>query len=168
MICAYKATITKSKVFFREYHLESDMTLYHLHEFLCGDLEYSLDQMVYFEALDKKGNPVKRYGLFDFGDGSMDTVTLQSTIDNQELVLRYVYNVPMNLSFILTFVSEQEFNRKLSYPCLVNEKGRIPDQFSAQYEDFEEYSDYGRSSFVGSDDDQEYDDDELPEGEEGE
>ena len=68
MICAYKATITKSKVFLREYLLESDMSLYRLHEFLCSDLEYSLDQMVYFEALDKKGNPLKRYGLFDFGD----------------------------------------------------------------------------------------------------
>lgn len=148
--------------------MDTSISLYRLHEFLCRDLEYSSDQMVYFEAIDKKGEPVKRYGLFDFGDGSMDTVSLQSTIDNEELVLKYVYNVPMGLSIILTFISEQEYNRKLDYPCLVNEKGRIPDQFSAQYEDFEEYSDYGRSSFTENETEQEYEEDELPEGEEGE
>ena len=166
MICAYKATITKSKVFMREYQIDTQISLYRLHEFLCMDLEYSSDQMVYFEAIDKKGNPVKRYGLFDFGDGSMDTVTLQMTIDNEELVLRYVYNIPMGLSIILTFIKEEEYNRRYSYPCLVNEKGRIPEQFSAQYEEFVEYSEYNRSSYDDSEEQEEYDEDELPEGEE--
>ena len=49
---------------------------------------------------------------------------------------------------------------------LVAEKGRNPDQFSAVYEDYEEFSDRHASQSAAPDEEDSFEDDELPEGEE--
>ena len=152
----------------REYDLDSRMSLFKLHEFLCRDLGFSPDQMTVFDTFSATGKSKRRIGLFDFGDGSMDMITIENTVSKEETVLRYVYNLNLHLALELNLEGEQEYNRRYSYPMLVAEKGRNPDQFSAVYEDYEEFSDKRSSRIDTSSDseDESFEDDELPEGEE--
>lgn len=157
MVYKYRATLPKYKSFLREYDIKAQTSLYRLHEFLQNDLGFSPDQMVLFRGLDEDGVVLHQYGLFDLGDGSMDNVTLEKTLERGEVSLQYVYNLQLNLHIVLTFVSEAEFLIKESYPRLLVEKGRNPDQFSASYEEFGEFSQesedeiYDESSDIDSD-----------------
>lgn len=168
MIYKYRVTLPNNKFFLREYEVKSEMKLFRLHEFLQNDLGFAPDQMVLFEGVDKDGVVLHEYGLFDMGDGSMDTVTVEKTMNRGEVVLHYVYNLSKNLFLILTFVSEEEFIVRESYPRMMAEKGRNPDQFSSHYDDFDESAESvsAASAGGGDDGDEEFDDSELPEGEE--
>ena len=137
MIYKYAATIPNSKIFLREYEIPSDMKLFKLHEFLQNDLGFSPDQMVLFQSINDNGKISKEYGLFDMGDGSMDTVSLEKTIKLGEMTLRYLYNLDKNLYITLTFIEEQEPKPREFYPRTVNEVGKNPEQFSSKYEDYE-------------------------------
>lgn len=139
MVYKYRATLPKHKSFLREYDIKAETKLYKLHDFLQNDLGFSPDQMVLFRGVDKDGVVTRQYGLFDLGDGSMDTVTLEKTLERGEVMLQYVYNLQKNLYILLTYVSEAEFRIKESYPLLLVEKGRNPDQFSSVYEDFGDF-----------------------------
>lgn len=141
MVYKYRATLPKHKSFLREYDIKAETKLYKLHDFLQNDLGFSPDQMVLFRGLDEDGVVLHQYGLFDLGDGSMDTVTLEKTLQRGEVALQYVYNLQQNLYILLTYVSEAEFLIKESYPRLLVEKGRNPNQFSSVYEDFGSFSD---------------------------
>lgn len=147
--------------------MDSRMSLYKLREYMDRELGFSPDQMTLFETFSANGKLSRRIGLFDFGDGSMDRVSIDNTVSHEETVLRYVFNLNLNLCIELRLEGEQEFNRRLSYPVLVAEKGRNPDQFSAVYEDYEEFSDRHATMTSSQEDDEEsYEEDELPEGEE--
>ena len=149
----------------REYDVDSRMSLFRLREFLDRDLCFSPDQMTMFETVSAKGAVMRRLGLFDFGDGSMDMVTLDDTVTREEPVLRYIYNMNRNFFLELSLQSESEYNPRLSYPVLIAEKGRNPDQFSAVYEDYEEFSDRRSAQVDAPSDEESYEDEELPEGE---
>lgn len=159
----YKAVIPGNKIFMREYELETRMSLFKLHEFLDRDLGFSPDQMTMFETLSGKGEIMRRIGLFDFGDGSMDKVSVEDAFKDGAAV-RYVYNMGKGLFIELRFESEADYNPRLSYPVLVAEKGRNPDQFSSAYEDYEEFSNSG--SAQADVQEEAFDEEELPEGEE--
>ena len=75
MVYQFRATIPESKIFFRVYEIKGDMSLFKFNLFLVDDLGFSPDQMVLFEGYDAAGTLCSEYGLFDLGDGSMDTVT---------------------------------------------------------------------------------------------
>ena len=98
----------------------------------------------------------------------MDMITLENTLAKEETLLRYTYNLHLHLAIELNLEGEQEFNRRFSYPMLVAEKGRNPDQFSAVYEDYEEFSDKRPTRMDTSSESEEdsFEEDELPEGEE--
>lgn len=162
MIYKYKATIKASKLFMREYEINGDISLYSLHEFLINDLEFAPDQMVVFRGLDSKDKLRSEYGLFDMGDGSMDSVTIEKAIAKGETTIHYVFDLNNDRALILTLVGEVEKSMRASYPRLVAEKGRNPDQFSKSYEDFEQYSESAESNEEAG-----FMDDELPEGEAG-
>lgn len=160
MIYRFKASIPGSKVFMREYEIKPNTTLYKLHEFLVNDLEFAPDQMVAFKGVNEKGKCTSIYGLIDMGDGTMDAVTIEVAVAKGEVILQYVYDMH-NLKIIaLEFIGEANEYPRVSYPRLVAEKGRNPDQFEKKYEDFDQYeepsSDSSEDSFM---------DDELPEGE---
>ena len=133
----YRATLPKIKTFLRVYDIKADTTLFKLHSFLQNDLGFSPDQMALFRGVDEDGVVLSNYGLFDLGDGTMDTVTISDCIDRGQVMLHYIYNVKMGLYIILNFVQESEFSQRKSYPRLLQEKGRNPDQFSAEYDDYE-------------------------------
>lgn len=162
MICKYKATIPGNKVFMRVYEIDSEDTLFSLHEFLQNDLGFSPDQMVLFTATDKSGKTVKKFGLFDMGDGSMDKITLDSLISGDMPVIRYVFNLMKNLFIELAFISRSEYDPRRDYPRTIIEKGMNPDQFSEVYEDYGEYAETDTEDGVS------YLEEELPENREWE
>ncbi len=162
MIYKYRASIPGSKIFMREYEIKGETSLYKLHDFLQNDLDFSPDQMVAFRGLDEGDKFRSEYGLFDMGDGSMDMVTVEKTIKKGEVNLLYVFDLRKDRVIKLTLVGEVEETRRASYPRLVAEKGRNPEQFSNGYDDMDQYAE----PVDDSGDDMSFMDDELPEGEE--
>lgn len=148
----------------REYEIKSETSLYSLHNFLLNDLDFSPDQMVAFRGMDNEGRVKSEYGLFDMGYGTMDGVTIEKTLKRGETVLQYVFNLHKNRVITLTFVEEVELSPRASYPRLVAEKGRNPEQFSDKYEDLDQMIE----PVNDGGDDSSFMDDELPEGEENE
>lgn len=161
-ILKYKASIPGSKIFMREYEVREDMTLYDLHEYLVDDLDFAPDQMVIFRGLDAAGNIKSEYGLFDMGDGSMDSVTLSYALKKGEETIQYVFDIRKDRFIILTFIGTSEEHPRAHYPRLTAEKGRNPDQFAKGYEDLDQFAEFSDEST----DDSVIEEDELPEGEE--
>lgn len=141
MIYKYKATIPESKIFMREYEINGDISLYSLHQYLLNDLGFSPDQMVAFRGLDKNDKIKSEYGLFDIGDGSMDSITIEKTLKKGETGLLYVFDLHKERVIKLSYMEEVEQNMRSSYPRLVAEKGRNPEQFAKKYEDFDQFTD---------------------------
>ncbi len=164
MIYRYKATIPGSKVFLREYEIKSETSLYELHDFLLNDLGFAPDQMVVFRGIDDKEKLMSEYGLFDMGDGTMDAVTVEKTISKGEISLLYVFDLRKDRFIKLTFIEEAEPSFRASYPRLVAEKGRNPEQFAKGYDDFDQFAD----TVDDGGEDTSFMEDELPEGDEGE
>lgn len=162
MVYKYKASIPGSKVFMREYEIKGEISLYKLNDFLINDLDFAPDQMVEFRGVDATGKVCSEYGLFDLGDGSMDMVTIEKTIKKGEVELLYVFDLRNDRVIKLTLIGEAEESRRASYPRLVAEKGRNPEQFAKGYDDMDQYSE----PMDDSSDESSFMDDELPEGEE--
>lgn len=160
MVYRFKASIPGSKVFMREYEIKPNTTLYKLHEFLVNDLEFAPDQMVAFKGLNSKGKCTSIYGLIDMGDGTMDAVTLEQANAKDEVILQYVYDMHNLKIIVLELIGETGEYPRVSYPRLVAQKGRNPDQFESKYEDYDQYEEPAMES---SED--QFMDDELPEGE---
>lgn len=137
MIFRFKATITGNKIFMREYEVRGSSSLYAFHLYLQNDLGFAPDQMVLFRALDQGGKVKREYGLFDVGDGAMDTVTIEGIYNAGLPSLEYVYDMFKERFLVLEFVSKEEGLARRSYPRLVAERGKNPDQFSDNYDDFE-------------------------------
>jgi len=161
-IFRYKASIPGSKVFMREYEIKGDMTLYDLHEYLTADLDFAPDQMVLFRGLDSAGQVRSEYGLFDMGDGSMDSITVAQTVKAGEETLLYVFDIRKDRYITLAFIGTAEEHPRAHYPRLTAEKGRNPDQFAKGYDDLDQFAD-ATDDIV---EDSGVDDGELPEGEE--
>ena len=91
--------------------------------------------MVLFEGYDEKGALCSEYGLFDMGDGAMDTVSFNDVIQRGETELHYLFDLRNNRFIKLVFEGEVSFSPMRSYPYLSEEKGQNPDQFRARYEE---------------------------------
>ncbi len=137
MVYRYKASIPGNKIFMREYEVKGSSSLYNFHLYLQNDLGFAPDQIVLFRALDKSGKVKREYGLFNLGDGSMDSITLDKVYKEALPVLEYVYDMFKERSLHLEFLSTEEELARRAYPRLVAERGKNPDQFSDNYDDFE-------------------------------
>jgi len=138
MILKIRATIPESKVFFRVYEVKGDMTLFKFNSFILGDLGFAPDQMIVFEGYDAEGTLRSEYGMFDLGDGAIDKVTFEDIMARGETEVRYVFDLRSERYVKLVFEGECDPIAMRAYPCLVEEKGHNPDQFSAKYEEYEE------------------------------
>lgn len=162
MVYKYKASIPGSKVFMREYEIRGGTSLYKLHDYLLNDLDFAPDQMVAFRGVGADGKTRSEYGLFDMGDGSMDMVTVEQTLKKGETDLLYVFDIRKDRVIRLTLMGEVPESPRASYPRLVAEKGRNPEQFANGYDDLDQYSEPADDR----EDEVSFMDDELPEGEE--
>ena len=91
--------------------------------------------MVLFEGYDEKGVLCSEYGLFDMGDGAMDTVTFDKVVQRGETELHYLFDLRNDRYIRLVFEGEVDFLPMRAYPALVEEKGQNPDQFHARFEE---------------------------------
>ena len=146
----------------REYEIKGETSLYKLNDFLVNDLDIAPDQMIAFRGQDAAGKVKSEYGLFDMGDGSIDMVTIEKTIAKGEEILEYVFDLRKDRVITLSLIGEVAAHPRASYPRLVAEKGRNPEQFANKYEDLDQYAEPSDDQV----DDESFMDDELPEGEE--
>ena len=135
----YRASIEGSKLFMREYDVLGEMNLFKFQSFLVNDLEFTPGIMVIFRGIKVDGS-VQVYGLFDFGNGSMDSVTIDDLLADDIIQLQFVYNLDNNKFIQLDYMGPSDYSPKSSYPLLVAEKGANPDQFAKKYEDLEIFS----------------------------
>lgn len=133
-IFRYKVTFPANKVFFREYELCDEMTLFALNKFLVNDLDFAPDQMIAFRGYGKDGKLKAMWGLFDFGSGTIDGVSLEKALESGAEVLHYVFDVSKNKYLNMSCIAEVERIPHVSYPRLVAEKGRIPGQFESKFD----------------------------------
>ena len=136
MIYKIKATVPVSKVFMREFAVRSDMNLFRFNRYILGELCFSTDQMVIYKAYDAKGNCTAQYGLFDLGDGSLDKVTFADVVAKGQVTIELIYDLRSKRKINLVLEGEIPEERRLSYPCIIAEKGHNPGQFADKYEDY--------------------------------
>ena len=135
MVLQFRATIPESKVFYRVYEIKGDMTLFRFNSFITDNLGFSPDQMVMFEGYDEKGTLCSEYGLFDMGDGAMDTMTFEKVLARGETELHYVFDLRNDRYIKLVYEGETSYLPMRAYPALIEEKGQNPDQFRVRYEE---------------------------------
>jgi len=135
MVYQFRATIPESKIFYRVYEIKGDMTLFRFNSFITDNLGFSPDQMVIFEGYDEKGSLCSEYGLFDMGDGAMDTVTFDKVLERGETELHFVFDLRNDRYIRLVLEGETGYLPMRAYPALVEEKGQNPDQFRARFEE---------------------------------
>lgn len=135
MVYQFRATIPESKVFFRVYEIKGDMTLFRFNSFITDNLGFSPDQMVLFEGYDEKGVLCSEYGLFDMGDGAMDSMTFDKVLQRGEPELHYLFDLRNDRYIKLVYEGEVPYLPMRAYPALVEEKGQNPDQFHARFEE---------------------------------
>lgn len=165
MILKFRATIPQSKIFYKVYAVKGDMNLFDFNAFILGDLGFAPDQMVMFEGYDEKGALCGEYGLFDMGDGAMDSVSFNSLVKKGQTEIRYFYDMRNNRYIKLVFEGEESSLTSGIFPMLLDEKGHAPEQFSTTYEDYEAVQNlvphpYGPAKDEDLEDDEEDDDDE--------
>ena len=136
MIYKIKATVPVSKVFMREFAVRSDMNLFRFNRYILGELCFSTDQMVIYKAYDAKGNCTAQYGLFDLGDGSLDKITFADVVGRDQMTIELIYDLRSKRKIDLVIEGEIPEEKRLSYPCIIAEKGHNPGQFADKYEDY--------------------------------
>lgn len=172
MILKFRATIPQSKIFYKVYAVKGDMNLFDFNAFILGDLGFAPDQMVMFEGYDEKGALCGEYGLFDMGDGAMDSVSFNSLVEKGQTEIRYFYDMRNNRYIKLVFEGEESSLTSGIFPMLLDEKGHAPEQFSTTYEDYEAVQNlvphpYGPAKDEDLEDDDDDNDDDEDDDEDG-
>lgn len=131
-----KATVPVSRVFMREWAVRADMNLFRFNKFILGELCFSTDQMVIYNAYDAAGKCTSQYGLFDLGDGTLDRITFADVAGREQVRFDLVYDLRSKRTINLSIEGEMEEDPRRSYPLLIAEKGHNPGQFADKYEDY--------------------------------
>jgi hypothetical protein len=127
MIYTFEITTGRNDDFKRVYHIHADNTLYDLRRLIENDLGFDDSQSGIFTVLGKNGKAKVKYSLFDFGNGAMDTVTLESI--NGEGTLLYTFDLYNNRSLKIEFLGEAQREARKSYPLIAESTGEAPGQF---------------------------------------
>ena len=157
MVLKYRVSLPGIKGFARVYEASESSTLYAFHKQMRADMDFPQDQMVLFKAMDGYGKVSARYGIFDLGAGTIDSVTLGQTWKKGEVSFLYFYDTVNAKSVIVTCEGEVEPRPGVVYPVLVEAKGPNPIEFENGYVAFEDLPDEKKKSPESDDD---WDDDE--------
>ncbi len=133
----FAGTIPGSKIFLRSYEVRSDMNLFQFQNFLVNDLGFAPGLLVMFRGYNGSGKLRGQWGFFDFGCGTMDAITIDTIVEKGITRLEFIYNLDKESKVVFAFDPEVKgtFSPKVSYPLLLEEKGRNPEQFADKYED---------------------------------
>lgn len=159
MILKYRVSLPGIKGFARVYEVKDSTTLYSLHKQMRADMDFPQDQLVLFKAMDEKGTVSSRYGIFNLGAGTIDSVTFGQTLKKGEETFYYFYDTTNVKSVILSYEETVEERKGVVYPVLVESKGPNPVEFENGYVAFEDLPDDKKKSIqAGDDDDDDLDD----------
>ena len=160
MVLRYRVSLPGIKGFARIYEVKANMTLYTFHKQMRADMDFPQDQMVLFKALDQDGAVIARYGIFDLGAGTIDSVTLDQTLKAGAVSFVYFYDTTNVKSVIVTYEGEAEPRPGVVYPLLVESKGPNPVEFENGYVAYEDLPDDKKKRALADSDDDDFDDDE--------
>ena len=138
MIYRYRISLPGIKGFARLYEVKSTSSLYSFAKQMRADMNFPQDQMVLFKAMDADGNVAARYGMFDLGAGTIDSVTLGETVKKGQTSFVFFYDTTNAKSVIVTFEGETPARANVVYPALVEMKGPDPEEFENGYVAFED------------------------------
>ena len=153
MILKYRVSLPGIKGFARIYEVKDSTTLYSLHKQMRADMDFPQDQLVLFKAMSDNGAVSSRYGIFNLGAGTIDSVTFGQTLKKGENMFYYFYDTTNAKSVILTFEGSGSERKGVLYPALVEAKGPNPVEFENGYVAFEDLSDDKKKSIENGDDD---------------
>lgn len=159
MVLKYRVSLPSIKGFARLYEVKANMTLYSFHKQMRADMDFPQDQLVLFKALDKDGAVVAKYGIFDLGAGTIDSVTVEQTLKAGAVSFVYFYDTTNVKSVNVTFEGEAEPRKDVVYPLLVEAKGPNPIEFENGYVAYEDLPDDKKKAASQDDDDEDFDDD---------
>ena len=158
MVLKYRVSLPGIKGFARLYEVKANMTLYSFHKQMRADMDFPQDQLVLFKALDKDGAVVAKYGIFDLGAGTIDSVTVEQTLKAGAVSFVYFYDTTNVKSVNVTFEGEAEPRKDVVYPLLVEAKGPNPIEFENGYVAYEDLPDDKKKAASQDDDDEDFDD----------
>lgn len=141
MILRYRVSLPGIKGFARVYEIRSTSSLYTFAKQMRADMSFPQDQMVLFKAMVENGNVTSRYGIFDLGAGTIDSVTLAQTLKKGEVSFVFFYDTTNAKSVIVSYEGEAEPREGVVYPVLVESKGPDPIEFENGYVAFEDLPD---------------------------
>lgn len=165
MILRYRVSLPGLKGFARVYEVKPTTTLYSFHKQMRADMDFPQDQMILFKGFSQESLVVSRFSQVNLGSGTIDTVTVQNTIDQGIRSFVYFYDTVNKKSVIVT-LEDGEYQLKPSalYPLLVETKGPNPIEFENGYVAFEDLPDEKRKRLTADPedlDDEDYDEDEA-------
>ncbi len=155
MALKYRVSLPGIKGFARVYELKENTTLYTFSNQMKADMSFPHDQMVLFKALADDGSVSSRYGIFDLGAGTIDTVTLTQTLRKGEKTFVFFYDTTNAKSVNVTYEGTVDLRPGATYPLLVESKGPDPVEFENGYVAFEDLPEDKRKA----PDDDDWDDD---------
>ena len=91
MILRYRVSLPGIKGFARVYELKACSSLYTFAKQMRADMSFPQDQMVLFKAMTEDGAVSARYGIFDLGAGTIDSVTMEQTLKKGEVSFMFFY-----------------------------------------------------------------------------
>lgn len=141
MVLRYRVSLPGIKGFARVYELKANSTLYSFSKQMRADMNFPQDQLVLFKAFDKDGAVAARYGMFDLGAGTIDSVTMEQTLKKGQESFVFFYDTTNAKSVIVTFEGKADERKGVVYPVLVDSKGPDPIEFENGYVAFEDLPD---------------------------
>ena len=159
MAYKYKVTLNGTRGFFRIYELKSTSNLYSFHKKMRGDMDFPQDQMILFKAFNRAGEVSARYSMFDMGAGTIDSVSIEKTLDKGEVSFVYFYDTTNKKSVNIEYLGECDDKPNSLYPLLTESLGPNPIEFENGYIAFEDLSEEKKKSIkeTGEDDDMDED-----------
>ena len=164
----YRVSLPGIKGFARVYLLKPHTTLFAFHKQMRADMDFPLDQIIIFKAVDDKGNALTRFSIKDFGNGTIDTATVAFCHKSGFDSFVYFYDTTNRKSVLVDFVEETVAVDGERYPQLVEaeSKGPNPIEFEKGYIAMEDMPDDRRKRLLSGDEAEEDDDEYGEDGEE--
>ncbi len=138
MTLRYRVSLPGIKGFARVYEMKGNTSLYTFSKQMRADMSFPQDQMVLFKAMAADGSVAARYGMFDLGAGTIDSVTVEQTHKKGEDSFVFFYDTTNAKSVIVTCEGPVEGQAEPSYPTIVESKGPDPIEFENGYVAFED------------------------------
>lgn len=165
MILRYRVSLPGLKGFARVYELKSTSSLYSFHKKMHADMDFPMDQIVLFKAVNPDGSAIARYSVQNMGKGTIDEVTLGECHKRGEDSFVYFYDTTNRKSVLVNCEGEVAERSGAVYPELVETKGPNPVEFENGYVAYEDLPEDKKRNIIRKeegnwDDEDDFDDEE--------